>query len=311
MNVYLIYGNDYSLIKREVDKISLNANDVVKYDLSVDKVDNLLDDASCMSLLDEKKVIIGENALFLTTLNTNVNHNLEYLSNYVNAENHDNIIVLTVVTDKLDERKKIVKLLKQKAKVIHKYLIEDKNLNGFVMDEFKNAGYKMDLKTANYFVSYVGKNVDILVSEIEKMIVYKDNNKIVTINDINEISSRGFKDNVFDLTDAITKRDFKKMYECYNDLMVLGEEPIKIIDLLGNQFLLIYQVKLLNEKGKSNTEISQILNVHPYRVKLALETDFLTYELKDILKKLHDLDFGIKSGSLDKNYALEDFLLHL
>lgn len=311
MNVYLIYGNDYSLIKREVDKISLNANDVVKYDLSVDKVDNLLDDASCMSLLDEKKVIIGENALFLTSLNTNVNHNLEYLSNYVNDENHDNIIVLTVVTDKLDERKKIVKLLKQKAKVIHKYLIEDKNLNGFVMDEFKNAGYKMDLKTANYFVSYVGKNVDILVSEIEKMIVYKDNNKIVTINDINEISSRGFKDNVFDLTDAITKRDFKKMYECYNDLMVLGEEPVKIIALLGNQFLLIYQVKLLNEKGKSNTEISQILNVHPYRVKLALETDFLTYELKDILKKLHDLDFGIKSGSLDKNHALEDFLLHL
>lgn len=311
MNVYLIYGNDYSLIKREVDKITLNANDVVKYDLSVDKVDNLLDDASCMSLLDEKKVIIGENALFLTTLNTNVNHNLEYLFNYVNAENHDNIIVLTVVTDKLDERKKIVKLLKQKAKVIHKYLIEDKNLNGFVMDEFKNAGYKMDLKTANYFVSYVGKNVDILISEIEKMIVYKDNNKIVTINDINEISSRGFKDNVFDLTDAITKRDFKKMYECYNDLMVLGEEPIKIIALLGNQFLLIYQVKLLNEKGKSNTEISQILNVHPYRVKLALETDFLIYELKDILKKLHDLDFGIKSGSLDKNYALEDFLLHL
>ena len=100
MNVYLIYGNDYSLIKREVDKIALNANDVVKYDLSVDKVDNLLDDASCMSLLDEKKVIIGENALFLTTLNTNVNHNLEYLFNYVNAENHDNIIVLTVVTDK-------------------------------------------------------------------------------------------------------------------------------------------------------------------------------------------------------------------
>lgn len=311
MNVYLIYGNDYSLIKREVNKIALNANDVVKYDLSVDKVDNLLDDASCMSLLDEKKVIIGENALFLTTLNTNVNHNLEYLFNYVNAENHDNIIVLTVVTDKLDERKKIVKLLKQKAKVIHKYLIEDKNLNGFVMDEFKNAGYKMDLKTANYFVSYVGKNVDILVSEIEKMIVYKDNNKIVTINDINEISSRGFKDNVFDLTDAITKKDFKKMYECYNDLMVLGEEPVKIIALLGNQFLLIYQVKLLNEKGKSNTEISQILNVHPYRVKLALETDFLIYELKDILKKLHDLDFGIKSGSLDKNYVLEDFLLHL
>lgn len=311
MNVYLIYGNDYSLIKREIDKVTLGFSDVVKYDLSVDKVDNLLDEASCMSFLDEKKVIIGENALFLTTLNNNVNHDIDYLSNYVNDSNHDNIVVLTVVTDKLDERKKIVKLLKQKVKVIHKDSIEDKNLNNFVINEFKNAGYKIDLKTANYFVSYVGNNVDVVVSEIEKMIIYKNEDKNISIEDINNISSRGFKDNVFDLTDAIVKKDFKKMYECYNDLIILGEEPIKIIALLGSQFLLIYQVKLLNEKGKSNVEISKILNVHPYRVKLALETDFLVYELKDILKKLHNLDFEIKSGILDKNHAFEDFLFHL
>ena len=63
-NIYLIYGNDYSLIKREIDKITINVNDVVKYDLSQTKVDELLDDASCISLFGDKKVLIGENALF-------------------------------------------------------------------------------------------------------------------------------------------------------------------------------------------------------------------------------------------------------
>ena len=310
-NVYLIYGNDYGLIKREIGKIKKNVNDVAKYDLSINKIDDLLDDASCMSLLDNKKVLIGENALFLTTSINNINHDLDYLSNYLNDTSHDNIVILTVITDKLDERKKIVKLIKQTSKVINKSFIEDKNLPNFVIEEFKLEGYTIDFKTANYFVNYVGKNVDILISEIEKMIVYKENDKLVTIKDINDISCKGFKDNVFDLTDGIMKRDYKKIYECYKDLIILGEEPIKIIALLANQFLLTYQVKLLNSNGKRSKEIADVLKVHPYRVKLALETDYLIYELESILKKLHELDYDIKSGKLDKKVGLENFLLNI
>ena len=43
-DTYLIYGEDYSLIKREIDNIIGNNVDVIKYDLSVNKIDELLDD---------------------------------------------------------------------------------------------------------------------------------------------------------------------------------------------------------------------------------------------------------------------------
>lgn len=311
MNTYLIYGNDYGLIKREIDKLTNEVSDVVKYDLSTDKIDELLDDASCMSLFGDKKVLVGENALFLTTTTTNVNHNLDYLTNYLNDDNHENIVILSVLTDKLDERKKIVKLLKEKSKVIYKELIDNKDLPRFVINEFNNEGYKIDYKVANYFVNYVGKNVDILLSEINKMIIFKDNDKNITINDIDEISSKAINDNVFDLSDAIMKKDFKRMYDCYNDLIILKEEPIKIIAMLGNQFNLVYQCKLLSSKGLSEKEIATSLSVHPYRVKLAIETDYMISELKDILIKLHNLDFEIKSGKVDKNVGFDNFLLHL
>ena len=311
MNTYLIYGNDYGLIKREIDKLTKGVSDVAKYDLSACKIDDLLDDASCMSMFEDKKVLIGENALFLTATPSNVNHNLDYLSNYLEDLNHDNIVILTVITDKLDERKNIVKLIKKSAKVISKSSIDDKDLPIFVVNEFKSSGYNIDIKTANYFVNYVGKNVDVIISEIEKMIMYKDDDKIITIKDVNDVCCRVFNDNIFDLTDGIMKRDFKRAYECYKDLSFLGEEPIKIIALLANQFLLTYQVKLLSEDGKSSKEITEVLNVHPYRVKLALQTDYLTYELRNILIKLHELDYDIKSGKLDKVTGLEDFILHL
>lgn len=311
MNTYLIYGNDYGLIKREIDKITNGITDVVKYDLLVSNVSDVIEEASCMSLFGDKKVVIGENALFLTGTNTSVNHDIDYLTSYVNAENHDNIVILTVVQDKLDERKKIVKLLKKNVTVIHKETIDEKDLPKFVIKEFLNNGYKIDYKTASYFVDYVGKNVDILLSEINKMIVYKDTDKEIFIEDILNISSKGFNDNVFDLSDAIMKKDFKKIFSCYNDLMFLKEEPIKIIALLASQFTLVYQSKLLSKEGFMSKDIASTLKVHPYRVKLALETNYPDFELKDILKKLHNLDYEIKTGKVDKIVGLENFLLHL
>ena len=311
MNTYLIYGNDYGLIKREIDKITNGIIDVVKYDLSASNVSEVIEEASCMSLFGDKKVVIGENALFLTGTNTSVNHDIDYLTSYVNAESHDNIVILTVVQDKLDERKKIVKLLKKNVTIIHKETIDEKDLPKFVIKEFLNNGYKIDYKTASYFVDYVGKNVDILLSEINKMIIYKDTDKEIFIEDILNISSKGFNDNVFDLSDAIMKKDFKKIFSCYNDLMILKEEPIKIIALLASQFTLVYQSKLLSKEGFMSKDIASTLKVHPYRVKLALETNYPDFELKDILKKLHNLDYEIKTGKVDKIVGLENFLLHL
>ena len=310
-NTYLIYGNNYSLIKREIDKIKENTLDVVKYDLSNQKVDELLDDASCISLFSGKKVLIGENALFLTSESTFVEHNLSYLEKYLEADSHENIVIFYVLKDKLDERKKIVKLFKSRAKVISFDDIDDKNLYTFVLNEFKKEGFKLDIKTANYFVSYVGKNIDIIISEINKMIIYKDNDKLITIDDINNISSKAFNNNVFDLTDAIMKKDFKKIFDVYNDLINIGEDEIKILSLISNQFILVYQCKLLNELNYDFKDISNILNVHSYRVKLALDTDYMNYELKNIIKKLHELDFKIKSGKINKKTGLENFFINL
>ncbi len=311
MNTYLIYGNDYSLIKKEINKITSGIKDIVKYDLSFNKIDELLDDASCISMFEDKKVLIGENALFLTSIKENINHNFDYLTKYIKDSNNHNIVILTVISDKIDERKKIVKDIKKYCKVIYKSLIQEKDMPNFVINEFKENNYKIDYKTSVYFVNYVGKNIDILSSEINKMIIYKENNYIITKDDINEISSRGLNDNVFDFTNAIMNKDLNKMYECLNDLLIIGEDPIKIISLLANQFLFIYQVKLLDQNGKNQNDIKEILKVHPYRIQLAMNTNFLVYELSDILKKLHELDFKIKTGSVDKKAGLEDFLLHI
>ena len=58
-------------------------------------------------------------------------------------------------------------------------------------------------------------------------------------------------------------------------------------------------------------DIKNELNAHEYRIMCALNYDFMLYEIKDIIKKLHELDINIKTGNKDAGELLELFLLTL
>ena len=60
----------------------------------------------------------------------------------------------------------------------------------------------------------------------------------------------------------------------YKELLKIGEEPIKIIVLLANQFRLMYQSKLLTSKGYSEDDIASLLHVKRYPVHLAIQKSY-------------------------------------
>ena len=90
-----------------------------------------------------------------------------------------------------------------------------------------------------------------------------------------------------------------------------NEEPIKILIILANQFRIMYQAKELYQKGFSGNDIASLLNIHPYRIKLALEKTY-SYKSETLLKNislLADLDYDIKVGNKDASLGLELFIL--
>ena len=68
-NFYLLYGQDNSIIENELKKIieKLNIKDQVKYTIDNTKIEDILEDASTISMFADKKVIIIENCDFFST----------------------------------------------------------------------------------------------------------------------------------------------------------------------------------------------------------------------------------------------------
>lgn len=304
--VYLIYGKEPFLIKEEIDNIKLNNNiddnDLNIYDMSNINIKNIIDDINTISLFSEKRMIIVNNSLSFSTLEKN-RDDFKYLETYLDHIN-DNILVFVCETEKLDNRKKIVSLMLDKTNVIECNKYDTKKM---VKKMFDN--YFINDDNIKLLIDRVGDNLDILNMEIDKIKIFKNDDLNITSNDIISLTTKNIDTNIFHLIDNIILNNKDKALESYFEMLKYNEEPIKIIVMLANQFRLMYQVKCL--QGTNIFDMMKILNQKKYTIEMAIEKS-RKLDKMTILKKLYqlaDLDIKIKKGYINKNIALELFIL--
>lgn len=304
--IYLLYGNKDFGIYEEIKKITKNYDElsISKYDLNNAIMQDIISDAQTVSLFADKKIIIVDNANIFTAL---INKDTDILIEYLNQINPNTTLIFIVHNDKIDSRKKITKLIKKIGTI--KEFNDDLNPLNIIKEKFKD--YNIDQKTINLFLNRVGSNPLIIKNEIKKIKLYKNNDKTITENDIINITTKKIDIDIFKLIDYIIKKDKEKALELYEEMLKANEEPIKIIVILANQFRIMYQSKELLKKGYTEKDIASTLKIHPYRVKLAIQNS-RNYSNKTLLKYLNnlaDIDIGIKTGTLNKDNALELFIL--
>lgn len=316
-NLYILCGEEKFLIEEEKNKIIKNVlgidieNKVSIYNMLQHSIDDVLEDARTISLFMTKKVIVCYNCYFLTkSSNMDDDSQLEHFIKYLDKIENDVIIIL-IVNDKLDERKKITKQLRQKAVVKEFNKVKVNDLDLYARNLFKEHNYDIDYKTIRLLIDRIENDMGILSQEINKLMLYKKDDKKIISSDIEELVCRPIVDNVFELIDAVIKKDIRKIFDLYNRLLFQGEEPIKIIVILANQFRLIYQVKRLKKLGYTENDIISRLRIHPYRIKLASEVKLDEQILLTYIDRLANLDIDIKMGKINKDMGLELFFLSL
>ena len=311
-NIYLIYGNEDYLINKNLTDLlkEIDSNDnISRYNLDTDSIESALIDASTVSMFDDKKVLILDNANFLTgsdSLESDTNL-LRYLENPFK----DVYLIFIVRNEKLDERKKVTKALKKISKVIVCNKIENYDLNNYVYEYITSHGYKIDRKNIDIILKRSLYNLSIITNELEKLFIYKDKDKNITKEDLDKVISSNINDNIFDLTNMIVNKEKSRLIETYNNLIKMGEDPFKLMVTLSNQYRLILKVKLMVKNGYRDDEIISKLKEHPYRIKLAKNSFVSIEEAEKKLEELSDLNFDSVTGKVDSNFGFEMFVLNL
>lgn len=310
-NFYLLYSGDGAILNKEINdlekKLDISDNDIIYY--NIDDIDGIINEASTIGMFSLNKfIIINMDSYFKDKKDI---PNINLLENYFDSYNSNSYLVFVCNSDSIDSRKKIVNLIK-KYGIVKKLEVNDNYLNDYVNNYLKDNGYKINNGDVVYFINRVGNNINNVTNELDKLMLYKINDKIINRNDIDLLTVENIDDSIYDLVNCILKNDNEKAIKLYNNFINNGMDVNQIVAIIAAQIRLLYQVKRLYNSGKSNDEIAKILEFKSvYRVKYLLNDSYY-YSESDLVKylsKLADIDNAIKTSNGDGNMLMQLFIV--
>ena len=307
-NFYLYYGDDISLINNEIGKLKNKigiSGDIIYYD--IENISDIVVESSTIGMFNPYKfIVIDTSSYFSSKKDMDISSLTHYFDNY----NVNSYLIFTYGSSSIDSRRKLFKLISDNG-VVKKLEANSEYLNDFISTYIKDNGYSMDMNSMSYLLSRCDNNIDNIRNELDKLMLYKLNDKVITRDDISLLTIEDINDTVFELVSSILKNNNEKAMKLYYNFINNGMDVSQIIAVISNQIRLLFQVKRLYNSGKSNDEIAKILEFKSaYRVKYLLN-DCYYYSESDLLKylsKLADIDKAIKTGNGDGKLLLELFI---
>mgnify|MGYP002718971407 CR=1 FL=1 len=321
-NIVTVYGEVADLVEKkssEIINIYLQTEkddfNFIKFNLYETEITPIIEETLTMPFFSDKKAILVKNAYVFTgeKVTKELNQNTDQLMEFLEKYDGDNLIIFEVYQNKLDERKKLTKTLKKNGQLKKVEQMSEEEIKKWIQSKL-NENFK-DIKqdALNMFIELTGVNFNIVSQELDKLMLFLGDRPTINKDDVNQIINRSLEQNVFLLTEYIQKRQKNKAIQLVKDLINMKEEPIKLLALVTSNYRLYYQCKILSQKGYSGQQIAKTVNVHPYRVKLALG-QVRHYQLEDLLNTIDscaETDYKLKSSYMDKQLILELFILSL
>ena len=294
MKVHLIISDSYYFIKQTLENILKGFDNVVKINYEDSNIDDILYEFSSVSLFDEKKYVIVENAdeLFSKSFESNE------LENYLN--NPSEITTVIFICKKAEKTNKYFKIIDKSYKI---YNSEDKNKknNIYELKEYvKKHGSTISDKSLNYIKEACLNNYDLMLREADKLLILGKNNisdelvyNLVTLTP--DGNNRRF-------IDALLNMDDKEAIKCVENMETLNIDISKMIALIAWNVRVIYLIKKYRKDKNKINEIMSLFNIkdfayNGYVTKGNIRSE---EEFEDLIIKLAELDTSLKNFSIEK-----------
>lgn len=219
---------------------------------------------------------------------------------------------------KLDNKRRLVKLLKRDGLVLEANPLKESETKLYVQQEMERLGLQMSKEVSEQLL--IKSNFDFaeITRNLQFLHTFKGEEPI-SVEDIAIAIPKTLQDNLFDLTQLMLESRVDEVFDLVRDLRMRGEDEVKLIAIMLTQFRTYLQVQLLQEQGKSEqqivAELSEIMGrkVNPYQVKFALrDSRYLSIGfLKKVVRLLIETDYQIKMGVFEKDYLFDLALLKI
>ena len=223
------------------------------------------------------------------------------------------VFVYDLLPYKADGRSKLAALLRDKGAVVDFRRQEQGDLTDWIVRRFKATGHTISTEDARYLIFLCGDLMTNLISEIGKIAAYASAPR-VTRADIDAVAIPQVDAVVFQMTDAITRKDFDKAAAVLADLLHEQQSPIMILSVMGKYFRQLYTARLCLEAGGGREQFMSLWNMrYSYQADKLLDAarKFSLPWCRHAVRRCAQADLAMKSYGGDGEELLISLLLEL
>lgn len=300
-NIFLYYGEEKYDLESSVQKIKKTFSNlqvgVNLYYLNLDNIDELPSLLQGVTFFGSEKLIIIKN--------TNLKFNVDLL------EDIDSDIKVVIIEDSIDKRTSEYKKLSKIAECVEFKHLDDKQMINYIIQILKKYGITISYDNALYMQSVCGNDKTNNINELKKIVIYLGNEKQVTKEIIDKVCSKTLNAKIFDVLNLIVNKNKEEAIRMLNELLEQKESIVKIYIMLYKQVKQMYMIKLLKEKHETN--IAQILGIHPYTFKNLSKSceNYNLQKLKSIIYDFDEYDEKTKIGEMDFEIGLKKIICNM
>lgn len=180
-------------------------------------------------------------------------------------------------------------------------------LADWIRKRVKDAEGQITAGAVNVLSMFVGSDLYQLDQEIAKLVAFTGGQRPIEEKDVALLTPRAREANVFEMVDALGRRDGRTASRTCHELLDAGEHPLALLGMVTRQFRLMIQVKELAPQLGTPDAIARELRQNPYPIKKILHqsASYTMAQLGAIYHRLLDADVEIKTGQMDPVLSLE------
>ena len=303
-HIYLIYGAESFLrkhYKERLKKALSPDDDSMNYSYFEGKdmaVGEIIDLAETMPFLSDRRTIIMENSPFFKGEGEKL---AEYLSEIPDTT------YLVFVEENVDKRSKLYKSIQKNGCVVEAAGLSEDKIITWILGILKRDNKKITQNTMQYLLDKIGTDMENIRQEVEKLICYCNDREVITNEDIDAVCTTQISNQIFEMLDAMANKRQKTALQLYYNLLALKEPPMRILFLIGRQFNLLLQARMLKQKGYGDRVIAEKIGVPPFAATKYLNqaSKFKLDDLKNAVSECVEADEAVKNGTRNDRLSVE------
>jgi DNA polymerase-3 subunit delta len=311
--IYVFAGKNDSLVNAQCQEFlqqliepSQRATGLFVADAGEVSVADVLDELRTVPFLTPKRVVVVKNA------DEFVSQNRPVLEKYFDNPCRTGQLILTVRT--WDARTKLAKKLPEVGKLIEVKQPPSWQLPGRLSKYAGDAHDKrLDKDAAELLIELTGDDLPRLYSEIDKLAVFADAEKVITAKHVESLIGYNRIYGAFEVIDAmVAGKTAEAIARLRNMFAEDKNAEYTVVGAFAFHFRRMYHATVLLEKGTSTSEVAKRLRIWANIESFFAQVRKMTLpQLSRILSQLGTIDYAIKTGQTKAQVAVEQLVLKL